>query len=227
MKHLPNDLKIISLVESENYMQYNTTRGRLMLPEYGRNVQNMIQHVMEIEDREERNRAAKAIIDVMGQLNPHLRDVEDYVPKLWTHLFIMSDFKLDVDSPYEIPKREILEEKPDIMPYPKSKVRYGHYGQYTEKILETASEMTEEEKDYLRDKMGDFMKKQFLLYNNNTVENSVIAEQMKELSNGVLEIENPDEDLTSTNQMLKSLGIQQNQNRRSNRKKKNQKKYRK
>ena len=84
-------------------MEYNTTREKLILPEYGRNVQNMISHAMEIKDRAERNNAAQAIIEVMGQLNPHLRDVDDYRPKLWTHLFVMSDFKLDVDSPYEIP----------------------------------------------------------------------------------------------------------------------------
>lgn len=209
-------------------MQYNTTRGRLLLPEYGRNVQNMIRHAMEIEDREERNRAARAIIEVMGQLNPHLRDVDDFRHKLWTHLFIMSDFKLDVDSPYEIPKKEMLDEKPALMPYPKSKIRFGHYGQYTQKILETASEMeSEEEKEYLTKQMGNFMKKQFLSHNNSAVENNVIAEQLSELSHGVLEIENPDE-LMSTNQVLKSLGIQNNNNQRrgSSRKKKTQKRRR-
>ena len=106
-------------------MEYNTTRGKLILPEYGRNVQNMIAHAMEIADRDERNRAAQAIIEVMGQLNPHLRDVDDFRHKLWTHLFVMSDFKLDVDSPYEIPKQEVLNEKPQIMEYPKSSEAYS------------------------------------------------------------------------------------------------------
>lgn len=209
-------------------MEYNTTRGNLLLPEYGRNVQNMIRYAMEIEDRDERNRAARAIIDVMGQLNPHLRDVDDYTHKLWTHLFVMSDFKLDVDSPYEIPKRESLEEKPQIMPYPTSKIRYGHYGQYTQKILESAGAMPSEEKEYVKKKMGNFMKKQFLLHNNSAVENNVIAEQLNELSRGQLKIDNPDE-LGSTNQMLRSLGIQNNTGgsknsggrRSSNRKKQN------
>lgn len=185
---------------------------------------------MELEDRNERNRAALAIIEVMGQLNPHLRDVDDYRHKLWTHLFIMSDFQLDVDSPYELPKREVLEEKPNQMPYPGGKIRFGHYGAYTQKILEQAKDMSDEEREFLKDKMGNFMKKQFLIHNNNTVENYVIAEQMKELSQGVLKIDNPDEDLTSTNQMLRSLGIQNNNNnqgRRPNRKKKNQKKFKK
>ena len=201
-------------------MQYNTARGKLLLPEYGRNVQNMISHAMEIEDRDERQRAAQAIIEVMGQLNPHLRDVDDFRHKLWTHLFIMSDFKLDVDSPYEIPKKEMLDEKPDIMEYPKSRIRFGHYGQYTQKILEGA----EEEKEYLTSKMGNFMKRQFLSHNNSAVENSVIAEQLNELSKGTLKIDNPDE-LITTKQMLKTITPQNNNRRGSNnnnRKKKQQ-----
>jgi len=182
-----------------------------MLPEYGRNVQNMIMHAMDIEDREERNRAAQAIIEVMGQLNPHLRDVDDYRHKLWTHLFVMSDFQLDVDSPYETPEREVLDERPQIMPYPTSKIRFGHYGQYSQKILEMAKGMKDEgERDYMTNSMGNFMKKQFLVHNNNAVENYVIADQLLELSQGELKIEKPEE-LTSTNQLLKLLGIQQNQ----------------
>lgn len=199
-------------------MEYNTARGKLMLPEYGRNVQNMIQHAMEIEDRDERNRAAQAIIEVMGQLNPHLRDVDDFRHKLWTHLFIMSDFSLDVDSPFEIPQKEILDEKPRHMEYPKSKIRYGHFGQYTQKVLEQSEGIdSNEERDYLTLTMGRFMKKQFLLHNNNAVENSVIAEQLKDLSKGQLEIENP-EDLPGTNQLLRTLGIN-NANRRPSQKK--------
>lgn len=198
-------------------MEYNTTRSHLILPEYGRNVQNMISHAMEIADREERNRATQAIIEVMGQLNPHLRDVDDYRHKLWAHLFIMSDFKLDVDSPYEIPKKESFLEKPKLMPYPKSKIRYGHYGQYTQKILKKAHEVTDEkEKAYLTAAMGNFMKKQFLTHNNSAVENSVIGEKLHELSDGVLTMENPDEELTSTNQLLKTLGIQNNQSNQNN-----------
>ncbi len=197
-------------------MEYNTTRGPLMLPEYGRNVQNMIRHAMELGDREERNRAAQAIIEVMGQLNPHLRDVDDYRHKLWTHLFVMSDFKLDVDSPYEIPKPESLTEKPDIMEYPSSKIRFGHYGKYTQKILENAHDMKDaDEREYLKRNMANFMKYQFLAHNNAAVENSVIANQLKELSNGSLEIENPEE-LVSTNSLLKQIGIAQAQNQRQN-----------
>lgn len=198
-------------------MEYNTTRAKLLLPEYGRNVQNMISYAMKIEDHDERNRASQAIIEVMGQLNPHLRDVDDYRHKLWTHLFIMSDFKLDVDSPYEIPKRESLEEKPLEMDYPKSKINYGHFGQYTEKILQAASNVNDEnEKKFLSLIMGNYMKKQFLKHNNTAVENTVIAEKLSELSNGNLTIENPEEDLISTNQLLKTLGLKNSNNRKSN-----------
>jgi hypothetical protein len=195
-------------------MEYNTTRGKLILPEYGRNVQNMIAHAMEISDRKERNRAAQAIIEVMGQLNPHLRDVDDFRHKLWTHLFVMSDFNLEVDSPYEIPKAESLQEKPKLMAYPKSKIRYGHYGKYTQEILESAKDITKEvERDYLKNTMANFMKKQFLSHNNDTVENHVIADQLKELSKGDLVLENPDE-LMNTNVLLRSMGIGNNNNKK-------------
>jgi hypothetical protein len=207
-------------------MEYNTTRGKLILPEYGRNVQNMIAHAMEIVDRDERNRATQAIIEVMGQLNPHLRDVDDFRHKLWTHLFVMSDFKLDVDSPYEIPKQEVLNEKPQIMEYPKSSIRYGHYGSYTQRILESAKDITDEnEREFMKNTMANFMKKQFLAHNNDAVENNVIADQLKELSKGELILENPDE-LVNTNTILRSMGLGQNQNKRNktNFKQKNQKK---
>ncbi len=205
-------------------MEYNTTRNKLLLPEYGRNVQNMIAHAMSVVDREERNRAAQAIIEVMGQLNPHLRDVDDYRHKLWTHLFVMSDFKLDVDSPYEIPKPEDLTSKPDKVDYPTSNMKYGHYGKYTQEILENASAITnDDEKKYLANSMANFMKKQFLIYNNDAVENAVIANQLEELSNKVLTIENPNE-LPTTNSILKQYGVQVNQNRNV---KKTKKKFKK
>jgi len=207
-------------------MEYNTTRNKLLLPEYGRNVQNMITHAMEIADRAERNRAAQAIIEVMGQLNPHLRDVDDFRHKLWTHMFVMSDFQLDVDSPYDIPKPEDLTSKPDRVEYPKRKMRFGHYGKYTQNILENSKDISDEkEKKYLTRTMANFMKKQFLVYNNDSVENNVIANQLKELSNNELQVENPN-DLLTTNSILKAYGIQANQNR-NNSKKQSKKKFKK
>jgi hypothetical protein len=209
-------------------MEYNTTRGTLILPEYGRNVQNMIAHALQIENRKERNRAAQAIIEVMGQLNPHLRDVDDFRHKLWTHLFVMSDFQLEVDSPYEIPKAESLQEKPQCVDYPSSNIRYGHYGKYIQEILESSKTVEDpEEKEYLKITMANFMKKQFLAYNNDTVENHVIANQLKELSKGELVLDNPEE-LTHTNTLLKSMGIG-NSNKKFNKnfKQKQKKKFKK
>ena len=211
-------------------MEYNTTRGKLILPEYGRNVQNMIAHAMEIADRTERNRAAQAIIEVMGQLNPHLRDVDDYRHKLWTHLFVMSDFKLEVDSPYVIPKQEVLNEKPDRLVYPKSDIRYGHYGKYTQSILDDAKNTEDPaEKEYLKTSMANFMKKQYLSHNNDAVENSVIAEHLKELSKGELILDNPDE-LVNTSTLLRTLGLGANNkkfDKTNNFKQKQKKKFQK
>ena len=93
-------------------IEYNTERPKLIIPEYGRHMQKMVDQAIAIEDREERNKVAKSIISVMGNLNPHLRDVPDFQHKLWDQLFIISDFKLDVDSPYEKPSREELQEHP-------------------------------------------------------------------------------------------------------------------
>jgi len=211
-------------------MEYNTVRDKLVLPEYGRNVQNMISFAMQIKNREERNRAAQAIIEVMGQLNPHLRDVDDFKHKLWTHLFLMSDFQLDVDSPYEIPKLEKLMERPELLEYPKNRIKYGHYGKYTEKILRTAKETkSPEEKEFLKNTMANFMKKLYLSHNNDAVENNVIAENLKELSNGELVLDNPDE-LTNTNAILKSLGISnlhKRMNKNNNFRQKQKKKFKK
>lgn len=204
-------------------MEYNTTRNSLLLPEYGRNVQNMIAHAITIGDRDERNRAAQAIIEVMGQLNPHLRDVDDYRHKLWTHLFVMSNFELDVDSPYPKPNVEVLNEKPARMEYPKGKIRYGHYGKNTQKILETALSIRDNnEREYLKGTMANFMKYQYLAHNNGAVENHVIANQLRELSGGTLELENPDE-LVSTNSLLRQMGNakRNNNNSKSNNGKKN------
>lgn len=209
-------------------MEYNTQREFMILPEYGRNVQNMIAHAMKIEDRIERNRAANAIIEVMGQLNPHLRDVDDFKHKLWTHLFVMSGFELDVDSPYEKPNKEVLNEKPSLMTYPKSKIKYGHYGKYTENIIkEIAQEKDPQIREYLTNTMANFMKKQFLAYNNDAVENNVIAQQLSDLSGGQLVLENPDS-LMQTNQILKTFGFTPNKRKKmgvSNNNNKNQKKF--
>lgn len=190
-----------------NALSYNTERPQLHIPEYGRNVQNMIDHAKGIESREERNKAVRAIIDVMGQLNPHLRDVEDYTHKLWTHLFIMSDFEIDVDSPYPIPAPEKLRERPQDMKYPKNKSKYGHFGHYTEEMIRTASEVEDEdERKYLTEVLANLLKKNYLNFHTENVENGAIIQHLKELSKGRLKLENP-ELLKPTKQILKQYGI--------------------
>lgn len=124
-------------------MDYNTQRKKLALPEYGRHIQQMVDYITGIEDGDERNRLAKALIGVMGNLNPHLRDINDFKHKLWDHLFIMSDFKLDIDSPYPIPSKEEYQEKPKQIPYPKNPIKYKHYGRVIELMIEKAIEMEE------------------------------------------------------------------------------------
>lgn len=188
-------------------LTYNTQRPIMHIPEYGRNVQKMIDHAKKIENKQERNKAAQAIIDVMGQLNPHLRDIDDYKHKLWTHLFIMANFELDVESPYPIPKKESLTEKPTLLKYPKNHPKYGHFGYYTEEMIrQTAKLENQEEKEYLTLTLGNLMKKNYLNYHTENVENGVILNHLKELSKGELKIDNP-EDLMNTSHILRQFGI--------------------
>jgi hypothetical protein len=129
-------------------MEYNTQQRVLPLPEYGRSIQNMVDHCLTIEDRAERQRCANSIINIMGNMFPHLRDVPDFKHKLWDHLAIMSDFKMDIDFPYEIIKKDNLITKPDVIPYPSSKIRYRHYGRTLEKMIKLAADYPEgEEKE--------------------------------------------------------------------------------
>lgn len=168
-------------------MEYNTERKDLILPEYGRNVHQMVDYLIQVEDREERNTGAKALIKLMGQLNPQLRDVEDYNHKLWDHLFIMSNFMLDVDSPYPIPSKEEFESKPNKVEYPQGVQKYRHYGKVITTIIEEAAkEEDAEQKDILALMVGNLMKKTYLQWNKNTVDDLVIWNHLLELSNGKL-----------------------------------------
>ncbi len=209
---------------------YNSVRPDLELPEYGRNIHNMVQHAATIEDREERNKCVKAIISTMGNLFPLLRDTEDYRHKLWDHIFIMSDFKLDVDSPYPRPSRETFEEKPKKVPYPQGEIKFGHYGKTIQRIIHDASL---EESDELRPKMalsiGNLMKRTYVQWNPNGVRDEVIAGDLKMLSKGRLVIENPSE-LTPLSQIMQLVGplnVPSQQNLNKNRKHKKAKKKRK
>lgn len=161
-------------------MEYNTQKRKLLLPEYGRNVQKMVDHIMTITDRDQRTKAAKAVIDVMGNIYPHLRDIPDFRHKLWDHLAIMSEFKLDIDTPYPLPSIEKLNEKPERIPYKNNKIRFKHYGASVEKLAQKIKELDNiEEKKALIVLTANHMKKSFITWNKDGVEDDQILEDMK------------------------------------------------
>ena len=198
-------------------LEYNTQREKLIISEYGRHIQKMVDYAANLNDRVERQKMAEGIIDLMGELNPHLRDVDDFKHKLWDHLFIMSDFKLDVISPYEKPELEKLFEKPEPLAYPNSKIIFNHYGKVVEMMIEEACAM---EKGELRDKLtlaiANQMKKSYVNWNRDSVEDKLIFKQLKQLSNGQL--------FLSENTELNSVAVIKKGN--NNRKKKQNNKHR-
>jgi hypothetical protein len=171
-------------------MEYNTQLPHLQIPEYGRNIQVMIDHCVNIEDKDERNRCAKAIIQIMGQLNPHLRDIADYTHKLWDHLFLISKFRLDVDSPYPRPTAETFTTKPANVPYPASKIKYKHYGKTIERIIDVAKTYEDgPEKKELTRLIANHLKKSYVNWNKDSVTDDVIFKQFKEMTNNELVID--------------------------------------
>lgn len=168
---------------------YNSTRPHLLLVEYGRNVQNMIQYISTLPTKEERNIYAQAVIELMGFLNPHLRDVTDFKHKLWDHLFVISDFKLDVDSPYPIPSTDTLISKPRTVPYPGKRIVFKHYGKTVEIMIEKAKTFDDPEKRALYiASIANFMKMAYVTWNKDTVADETIINDLKILSRGELEI---------------------------------------
>jgi hypothetical protein len=166
-------------------MDYNTDRKKLVLPEYGRNIHKMVDHICTIEDREERNKAARSIISIMGNLNPHLRDINDFKHKLWDHLALISDFKLDIDYPYEIPEPSHFFEKPKLIPYNDYPIRYKHYGKILELLIKEAIALEAGEKrDALNIMIANHMKRAYLTWNRNVVTDEIIINDLKELSGG-------------------------------------------
>ena len=173
-------------------MEYNTSLPKMIIPEYGRNIQKMIDFAIAVQDREERNRVAQAIINVMGQLNPHLRDVTDFKHKLWDHIFIISEFKLDVDSPYPKPTAETFQTKPDRVLYPSNDIRYKHYGKTVERIIAKGREYPDgDEKNALVEQIANLMKRSYLTWNRDSVNDEVILKQLQELSKGELVLADP------------------------------------
>lgn len=166
-------------------MDYNSDRSKLPLPEYGRNLQNMVNHIMTIEDRNERNRAARTIIDIMGNMYPYLRDINDFKHKLWDHLAIMTNFQLDIDYPYAPPVPELFNTAPEKIPYSTNKIKYRHYGKTIEFLLDKAAvHEDEKERELLIKLIANHMKKSYIVWNKDSVTDDKILEDIEELSNG-------------------------------------------
>lgn len=186
-------------------LEYNTERPHLNIPEYGRHIQKMVDYAVQLEDRQERNNTAKSIISVMGNLNPHLRDVPDFQHMLWDQLFIISDFKLDVDSPYPIPSKEELAGRPDALRYPQNFPKYRFYGNNIKRMIDVANSWEpSDKKDGLILTIANHMKKSFLNWNKDTVEDAVIFKHLFELSGGKINLINADEDLSDANDLMKN-----------------------
>ena len=186
-------------------LEYNTEREHLIIPEYGRHLQKMVNYAKSRETKEERNRFAKAIIDVMGNLQPHLRDVPDFQHKLWDQLFIMADFDIDVDSPYDKPEKEVLQARPEPLKYPQNHPKYRFYGNNIKTMIDVAVTWEDGEmKEALTYTIANHMKKCFLNWNKDTVEDEVIYDHLYELSDGKLNLKDSDEDLSDSDSLMRS-----------------------
>jgi hypothetical protein len=169
---------------------YNSTRSKLLLTEYGRNVQNMVKYIVALPTKEERNRYANVVIDLMGFLNPHLRDVADFKHKLWDHLHIISDYKIDVDSPYPLPSPEAIHIKPEPLGYPNKRIRYKHYGKTIELMIAKAKAIDEPaRRQHMVQAIANFMKMAYVQWNKDSVTDESILSDLRELSNGELKLE--------------------------------------
>ena len=178
-------------------MKYNTQQRRLPLPEYGRSVQKMVDHALTIEDRAERQRCANTIVNIMGGMFPHLRDVADFKQKLWDHLAIMADFKLDIDYPVEIVKKESLEIKPQRIPYSQHDIRFRHYGRFVQDMIKLAVDYQEGEvRNQLIRMIANHMKRDYLNWNKDGVEDQKILDDLCELSGGKIKLSAEDLRLT-------------------------------
>ncbi len=186
-------------------LEYNTVREDLIIPEYGRHIQKMINYASTRETKEERNKLANAIISVMGNLQPHLRDVADFQHKLWDQLFIMSDFKLDADSPFEKPSKEILNAKPEPLNYPQNFPKYRFYGNNIKIMIDEAVKWDSGEmKDALLLTIANHMKKCFLNWNKDSVKDQVIFDHLYELSETNIDIRDSKEELLDSALLLRS-----------------------
>ena len=205
-------------------LEYNSERTTLIIPEYGRHIQKLVNHCKALPTKEERNTMAKAIVDVMGNLQPHLRDVPDFKHKLWDQLFIMANFDLDVEAPYPQPSKEEFLEKPEPLEYPKSASKYRYYGHNIQTMINVALSWEDGEmKDALVVTIANHMKKCYLNWNKDTVEDDVIFNHLYELSNGQLDLRNSEEELADSKSLMRKRGGQGHSSSRNKKNSKNRK----
>jgi len=172
-------------------MEYNTTRNQLAMREYGRHIQKMIEHLLSIEDPERRQSNAQAVIELMGFLNPHLKNVEDFRHKLWDHLFLISNFKLEVKSPYPIPTKETLKSKPKPLHYPKRYPKFSHLGKNLEVVIKKA--LAEENPDKrlgFANAVAYYMKLAYSNWHKEMVHDDAIQSELTNITEGQLTFTN-------------------------------------
>src|SRR3569833_1911675 len=200
--------------EPSKPFDYNSTRNKLILSEYGRNVQNMVKYICELPTKEERNRSAQVVIDLMGFLNPHLRDVADFKHKLWDHFHINSNFQIDVDSPYPKPEMEAIHMKPEPLKYPHQRIRYKHYGKTIELMIEKAKSIEEpDRKQHMVQAIANFMKMAYVQWNKDSVADESILSDLYAMSGGQLKVE---ENINLNKVEYRAAPRDNNNNRRSN-----------
>jgi len=176
--------------EKTPQFDYNSTRSKLILSEYGRNVQNMVKYIVALPTKEERNRYAQVVIDLMGFLNPHLRDVADFKHKLWDHLHIISDFQIDVDAPYPKPAPDAIHLKPEPLKYPHQRIKYKHYGKTIELMMDKAKSIEEpDRKQHMVQAIANFMKMAYVQWNKDSVADETILADLRAMSQGQLKLE--------------------------------------
>jgi hypothetical protein len=172
-------------------MEYNTTRNHLEIREYGRHIQKMIEYIVTIEDPEKRQQQANVVIELMGFLNPHLKNVEDFRHKLWDHLFYISKFRLDVESPYEKPTPESLAERPDPLPYPKRYPRYSHLGKNIELVIKKAlQEEDQAKRQGFANAIAYYMKLAYNNWHKDQIHDDAIQSELANITDGQLEFTN-------------------------------------
>jgi len=206
-------------------IEYNTEREHLIIPEYGRHLQKMVNYAKELPTKEERNKVAKSIINVMGNMQPHLRDVPDFQHKLWDQLFIIADFELDADSPYPTTTKEELNERPKPLEYPQNFPKYRFYGNNIKTMIDVANTWEHGDlKEALTYTIANHMKKCFLNWNKDTVEDYVIFNHLFELSDGKIDLKGSEEDLTDSTTLMRNKTKYSNTNTSTNSKKAHHKK---